>query len=116
MARKSAALKDTRQPSGGDENSQVAAPADADLEEVEHQADQLNSRASAVAQSLEGLRRQQSAQGYGLRGDIVATEERMKTDLSKAQSALEQKNAATAKKFLDMAEVEVEKLEKFLGR
>jgi hypothetical protein len=40
----------------------------------------------------------------------------MKTDLSKAQSALEQKNAATAKKFLDMAEVEVEKLEKFLGR
>jgi serine/threonine-protein kinase len=108
--------QDARQPSGGEGNSQVTAPADADLEEVEHQADQLNSRASAVAQSIEGLRRQQSAQGYGLRGDIVATEERMKTDLSKAQSALEQKNAATAKKFLDMAEVEVEKLEQFLGR
>jgi eukaryotic-like serine/threonine-protein kinase len=108
--------QDTRQPSGSDQNSQVTAPADADLEEVEHQADQLNSRASALSQSIEGLRRQQSAQGYGLRGDIVASEERMKTDLSKAQSALEQQNAAKAKKFLDMAEVEVEKLEKFLGR
>jgi serine/threonine protein kinase len=108
--------QDARQPSGGDGNSQAKAPADTDLQEVEHQADQLNSRASAVSQSIEGLRRQQSAQGYGLRGDIVATEERMKSDLSKAQSALEQQNGATAKKFLDMAEVEVEKLEKFLGR
>jgi serine/threonine protein kinase len=100
-----------------DSASPQVAPSDgAKLEEVEHQADQLSSRASAVSQSIELLRRQQNAQGYGMRGDIVSSEQRMQTDLSKAQSALGQQNATTAKKYLDMAEVEVERLEKFLGR
>jgi serine/threonine protein kinase len=88
----------------------------AELEQVQQQADQLNSRASAVSQSLDGLRRAQNAQGLGLRGDIVASEQRMQTNLSAAQSAMDRQDAARAKKYLDLAAIEAEKLEKFLGR
>lgn len=88
----------------------------AQIEDLQHEADQLNGRAIAVSQSLDGLRRQQSAQGVGLRGDIVAAEERMKTDLSVAQSALDKQDAATAKKYLGYANAEAERIEKFLGR
>jgi hypothetical protein len=62
------------------------------------------------------LQRQQSAQGYGLRGDIVAAQELMKTDLSRAQAALGEKDGAKAKQFLDAADVQASKIERFLGR
>jgi len=92
------------------------ASAAAQIEELQHEADQLNSRALAVSQSLDTLRRQQSAQGLGLRGDIVASEQRMKTDLSVAQSALDKQDPVAAKKYLDYANAETERIEKFLGR
>ena len=88
----------------------------AELAEAEQQADQLNSRSAAVSSSLETLQRQQSAQGYGLRGDIVAAQELMKTDLSRAQAALGEKDGAKAKQFLDAADVQASKIERFLGR
>ncbi len=69
-----------------------------------------------MTHSLDGLKRQQAAQGYGLRGDIVAAEERMKTYLSKAEYFMQRQDAKSAKKYLDMAEPEIEKIEKFLGR
>lgn len=88
----------------------------AEFEKLEQQADQLSSRASAVSQSIDGLRKQQSAQGYGLRGDISSSQERMENYMSKAQGALQAQDAKNAKKYLELAETEVEKLEKFLGR
>jgi len=42
------------------------------LAELEHQLDQLSSRAAAVNSSLDRLQQQQAAAGYGLRGDMVA--------------------------------------------
>ncbi len=103
------------QSSVGGENAQAAADA-ALAEEAEHQLDQLQSRSTSVTHSLDGLKRQQAAQGYGLRGDIVAAEERMKTYLSKAEYFMQRQDAKSAKKYLDMAEPEIEKIEKFLGR
>ena len=88
----------------------------AELAEAERQSDQLSGRAAAVSQSLDNLRRAQSAQGFGLRGDIAAAEELMKTNLSRAQSALQEKDGAKAKTYLDSAESQVEKIERFLGR
>jgi serine/threonine protein kinase len=88
----------------------------AEFEKLEQQADQLSSRASAVSQSIDGLRKQQSAQGYGLRGDISSSQERMENYMSKAQAALQAQDAKNTKKYLELAETEVEKLEKFLGR
>jgi serine/threonine protein kinase len=88
----------------------------AEIEQVQHEVDQLTSRAMAVSQSLDGVRRGQAAQGLGLRGDIAASEQRMKTDLNAAQSALDKQDAAGARKHMDYAAAEAEKLEKFLGR
>lgn len=39
----------------------------------------------------------------------------MRTDLAKAQAAMQNKDSKTAKKYLDMAEAELQTIEKFLG-
>ena len=85
------------------------------LEQVEKEVDQLSSRTSAVNDSLDNLRREQAAQGFGLRGDMASTQESLKTHMSKAQQALQNQDVKSAKRYLDLAEPEVEKLEKFLG-
>jgi eukaryotic-like serine/threonine-protein kinase len=97
------------------EAQEEAARKAAELKEATKQADQLNARAAAISQSLDNLRHQQAAQGYGLRGDMAAAEELLKTNLSKAQAALDQGDGAKAKEYLDLAAAQAEKLEGFLG-
>ena len=46
---------------------------------------------------------------------MASSQERMNTYLSKGQSALQQQDAINAKKYFDLTEVELGKLEKFLG-
>ena len=98
------------------QNSPTQPAGPAQLEALEQQADQLSSQANAVNDSLDNLRRQQSAQGLGLRGDIASAQELMKTHMAKAQAALQNGDAAGAKKYLDLAEGDVARLDKFLGR
>src|ERR1700688_3614182 len=86
-----------------------------DLKEAEALEDQLNGRAAAVSQSLDNLKGQQSAQGYGLRGDVVSAEQRMQSYMSKAQAALQRQDGPSAKKFFEQADREISFLEKFLG-
>jgi len=86
-----------------------------DLKEAEAQEDQLNGRAASVSQSLDNLKGQQSAQGYGLRGDVVSAEQRMQSYMSKAQAALQRQDGPSAKKFFAQADREISFLEKFLG-
>jgi len=86
------------------------------LQALRDQIDQLTSRASAVNAGLDSLEKQQEAQGYGLRGDMVASQQRMQTDIARAESALQAKDVDSAQQYLGMAETETEKLEKFLGR
>ncbi len=88
----------------------------AELEEVEDQEQQISSRAGAVNSSLDQLQQQQTSAGYGLRGDIVAKQADMKANLSKAEAALQQKDAAKAKKYMGLAQGDLEALEHFLGR
>jgi serine/threonine protein kinase len=92
-----------------------AQAAAADLKEADAQEDQLSGRAASVSQSLDNLKRQQSAQGYGLRGDVVSAEQRMQSYMSKAQAALQRQDGPSAKKFFEQAEQEIAFLEKFLG-
>ena len=98
------------------QNSQTPPATSAQLEELEKQADQLSSQANSVNDSLDNLRRQQNAQGVGLRGDISSAQELMKTHLAKAQTALQNGDATGAKKYLDLAEGDVARIDKFLGR
>ena len=98
------------------QNSPAQSANSAELEALQEQADQLSSQANAVNDSLDNLRRQQSAQGVGLRADIASAQELMKTHMAKAQAALQNGDAAGAKKYLDLAEGDVARLDKFLGR
>ncbi len=86
------------------------------LDEVEHQIDQLTGRAGGVESALENLKRQQAASGYGLRGDMAEHESSMKLNLSKAQNAIEHNDLERAKRYAGLAETDVEALERFLGR
>ncbi|HXA56262.1 MAG TPA: serine/threonine-protein kinase [Candidatus Acidoferrum sp.] len=109
-----AASADSNQSSGS--TGAKPAPADAAaLQQAETETDQLSSRGGAITTSLDNLKKAQSAQGLGLRGDMVAAEQRMQNNLAKAQSAVAAGDAAQAKHYLDLAEPDVEKLEKFLG-
>ena len=99
-----------------DAAAQAKAEEAALADEVEKHYDDVDSRSNAVSQSLDNLQRQQAASGYGLRGDIVSARQRMMTDLSKAQAAMQKQDNKGAKKYLDMAEAELQTLEKFLGK
>ncbi|HEV2382748.1 MAG TPA: protein kinase [Terriglobia bacterium] len=111
------------QPQGSENSAQQTGPAastapadSAALDDLEHQMDQLSSRAGAVKSSIDKLRNEQNAQGYNLRGDIAAAADRVETYMSKAQQALQSQDARNTKRYMDLAEPEVDKLEKFLGR
>jgi serine/threonine-protein kinase len=114
--KKPSAGKSKKDSQAADDAARAKAEEAAQAEEVEKRYDDVDSRSSAVSQSLDNLQRQQAASGYGLRGDIVSAQQRMKTDLSKAQFAMQKQDTKSAKKYLDMAEAELQTLEKFLGR
>jgi len=112
------ATAQTATPADAAQSASPPAPAvdPAQMQALDLENDQLSGRASAVSASLDNLQKQQAAQGLGLRGDIVASQQRMQSYMSKAQAAIQAQDAASARKYLDLAAAEVEKLEKFLGR
>jgi len=114
--KKPSAGKSKKDTQATDAAAQAKAEEAAQAEENEHRYDDIDSRSAAVSQSLDNIQRQQTAAGYGLRGDIVSAQQRMKSDLSKAQSAMQKQDTKNAKKYLDMAEAELQTIEKFLGK
>ena len=92
-----------------------AANASAQLEELEQTVDQLSNRAAAVNSGLDRLQQEQSAAGYGLRGDMVERQASLKANLFKAEEAMQHHDAARAKKYADLAGKDLEVLERFLG-
>ncbi len=87
-----------------------------ELDKAEHEIDQLTARAGAVNSSLDNLKRQQAASGYGLRGDMAGKQASMNANLSKAQDAINRNDLARAKRYAALAAADIEVLEKFLGR
>ncbi len=76
----------------------------------------LAARANAVKSNLENLERQQQSQGLSLRGDIAASLSRMEAYMDASDKALSAANAESAGRNMDLAEHEIDRLEKFLGR
>ena len=90
-------------------------PSPEELAKLEDEADKLNVRAAAASQSVDTLRQQQIAAGYNLRADIASAQERMQVYLSKGDAALKAHDATNAQKYFDLADKELDKIEKFLG-
>jgi len=107
--------------SAGDQTAGIQAakepprPDPAQLAELDHEMDQISSREAAADASLDSFQRAQSAQGLQLRGDIVAAQQRMQAYAAKAHSALQAQDIENTKKYLDLMETELGKIEKFLG-
>ena len=76
----------------------------------------LDARADVVKTQIQDLRRQQQAQGYDLRGDVVGEMNRLTNDLREADRALDQHDLDASKEYMDRANEELRKLESFLGR
>jgi hypothetical protein len=91
-------------------------PDPAEVAEVTEQLEQLGAREAALNSSLDNLVQQQSQQGLGLRGDMVEARASMKTYLDKAQASVQAQDVEKSRKYLKLAEAQIEKLEKFLGR
>ncbi len=104
-----------RSRQGGSEDSGGASAAK-QLEELQDEIDHLAARAASVNSSVDRLKQQQEAAGFGLRGDVAERQESMKINLSRAQDAAEHSDAAKAKKYYDRTTADLEALEKFLGR
>ncbi|HEX3435862.1 MAG TPA: serine/threonine-protein kinase [Pseudacidobacterium sp.] len=91
-------------------------PSPAEIRETRDRFSNLEARADAAKSSVQTIRSQQQAQGFDMRGDIVAAMNRMNSSMSEANRALEQNNLQTANEYMDRAEKDLATLESFLGR
>jgi serine/threonine-protein kinase len=85
------------------------------IEELEQDVDQTSSRAAAANETLDTMRSHLSSQGLGLRADIASSQELMRVNLDKARQALQNNDAKSARRYLNVAQSQMEKIEKFLG-
>jgi serine/threonine-protein kinase len=111
----SAGLKEKEDVGNSVSDSAPKTEATEPIEELEQDVDQTSSRAVAASDSLDSMRRQLSSQGLNLRGDISSSEEMMKVNLDKARRALQNQDTKSARRYLTMAQAQMEKIEKFLG-
>ena len=77
---------------------------------------QLSAEADSVRAGIQQIRSQQQAQGLDMRGDVLASENRMNSYLNEADRALSQNDIETAQTEMDRAEKEIGTLKTFLGR
>jgi serine/threonine-protein kinase len=88
-------------------------------EEMRHARDRfmdLDARADTVRSGIDQLRRQQQAQGYDMRGDMLGALNRMNNALREADRALNAGDLEVARDYMDHANNDMQRLESFLGR
>ncbi len=85
-------------------------------DEQENRFIHMSSRAAAVKSSYETLKNQQAASGFAPNQQLTAAAASMDQFLSRAEAALAVHDGATAKKYMDQAEPQIEILERKFGR
>ena len=110
----------TPNPGGGSSASGPPAPppgpSPAEIRQTRDRLIALSARADAARQGVEQIRGQQQAQGLDIRGDVLASMNRMNSYLSEANRALDQNDLSAANDYMDRADKETSSLESFLGR
>jgi serine/threonine-protein kinase len=92
------------------------APSQQDIDQLNDRMIQLSARANAAKSSVDRLRNEQAASGLGLRQDISASLSRMEAYMDAAERATQSGNIPSARKSMEQAEKELDKLESFLGK
>lgn len=103
-------------PPAPDQPSAAQPNASGAIQELQERMVALGARASTAKESVENLRRQQQSQGLNLRADIGAALNRMEQYMNRADAALVARDPDAAARNMELAEREVDKLDKFLGR
>ncbi len=93
----------------------AAAPS-AEVRAAQERWARLDARASVAFSGVQQFRRQQQAQGLVIRGDILEAMNRARQFLSQAQTALNSRDLPASTAYMNGADVEITRLEKFLGR
>ena len=112
----------TPEPPAGGQVAPTVAPAGNSAEtaqEMEELGDlhtKLAVRAQAMNDSVESLRKQVASTGGNLRADVSASQTRMKMNMDRFDAAMNAGDPVAAKKYMAVAEHEVEFLEKFFGQ
>jgi eukaryotic-like serine/threonine-protein kinase len=99
----------------GGSPSGSAAPSPRDVREAGDRLGNLQARADAALSGVEQIRREQQAQGVDIRSDILSAMNRLQYQLNQSRRALNEKDLATANEYMNRADLETSKLEKFLG-
>jgi hypothetical protein len=86
----------------------------AEFDETREQLIRLGLRSDAIHSTLRTLERAQAARGLYLESDMVEAESLMDNYLDEANTALNARDAASAKSFVEKAELQAERLEKLL--
>jgi hypothetical protein len=77
--------------------------------------DDLNKRATKVGATLDAIRTQRESQGQHMPTDIDASRDKMKSLIAQADTAVAAGDIFNGQKFIDLAESELKKLERFAG-
>jgi len=97
--------------------AQAKAEAEAKLfDEQENRFIHMSARAAAMKTSYETLRNQQAASGFSPNQDLTMAVTTMEQFMSRAEAALAVHDGATAQKYMDKAEPQIEILERKFGR
>ena len=91
-------------------------PPSAEVREAQDRCAKLDARASSAFSGVQQFRRQQQAQGLVIRGDILEAMNRARQSLSQAHAALSSRDLPSASAYMNGADAEIARLEKFLGR
>ena len=76
----------------------------------------LEARADSALSGVEQIRSQQRSQGLDIRGDILTAINRLHHQLDQARQALAERDLDTANEYMNRADGDTSRLEKFLGR
>ena len=71
---------------------------------------------AAFDESMNTMRQAQEQQGVGMRGDMAAAQNRLHGNMERMQSALAQKDLASAKRYLELCDRDAATLADFLGQ
>jgi serine/threonine protein kinase len=85
------------------------------LHQLEEESRQLTTRIASADATIATMKRQQEAAGYGLRGDIVAAQERLHGNMQRLESAIQKKDLKAAQRYQDLCDRDADTVEKFLG-
>jgi eukaryotic-like serine/threonine-protein kinase len=97
-------------------DQQPPGPSPKEIAQARERIIQLGAQADAARDGIQQIRNQQQTQGLDLRGDILASLNRMNAYLNEANNALGRNDLEAANDNMDHAETELSTLNTFLGR